>query len=1114
MKTVLFVARYWGRTEYSGGGELSIQTWRDTLRERGYRVVVWTRTEPGEPVDADIEQKPDDIIVRDIATLLPDAVVVMDARALSKRVVERCRDLLIPCVFRLQWWWELVDAERADLWDRLNDKNADLSAFRTPNTDAVCRATELIVNSEWVRNAVHRVIGPRRVHVEFPPIDLARCRPPELRGEYVLMPSAEEGKGLPILLELAEDRPDLRFVLLRTKPRDERLFGERVRTLPNVEVRGWQEDMSEAYAGARVVFIGTQTAETFCRVAAEARAFGIPILSSDAGNLQDIVDSEAGVVVPRKAPAKEWLRGLNRALAMFGKTKPDTRWCKKKPTKLPKLLDGLTAASGVTFLYPRGAPGVAAACRHWAWMTGARAVEIGEWQGPNDRTHALILCAGMLPEYEPIFDEFDGPIGALWCSHMAQMELHEHEIHDLFAMARRLKGRDGSAIFMTSPEAKVWDGKLDVPARYLAPCIDPAVAPPAWGLPSKHEKPCVALLGPATPRKFHHVALLAATDAGFHVCASDFLRPKLEHFANQIKADVSWHRLEMDEDVFRLLAQCYALVHVSVAETFGYAPAYAMLVGTPVVSASGLPVADYAERELRNSLHCEPQDVVSLAERLRALRTRERAVRLGELSRQHITRLAETNASEARATLREFVSQTDAPEARAERVPVLYLTWNRLEFTKETLPRLLASSERAHIVCWDNGSTDGTREWLLQNYANDRRITLVLCEKNYGVYRPWTTFLRWHSDAFWVAKVDNDTVVPEGWLNALIETAERHQLDLLGCKHPIMHARYSSFDEWMRHEGEQIGKHVWLIPYVGGSAIVFRRCSFREDVACDNAGSMMATRWTELQQDASGRGRARIGFTDQLEAKLLDMEGDNRRIKRWREYYRATDAMRRGETAGSAPQRKISLIVPVHSLDVAMVEMAREAIARAEGADEVIVVDDGSPIEWVAKNGERVVRHKERRGVAASWNDGAKAATARYLAFLNSDAFLTKGNLQLMAEACDRRHPCIVGAVDDALLAMTPPGAAPDGLIAGRYGPLFMIRRDVFEYVGPFDEDFDVFYEDTEYFDRAEEKGVACVRLLHCVCHHSPSQTVARIADVKEAMRKARAIYERKRGLV
>lgn len=63
------------------------------------------------------------------------------------------------------------------------------------------------------------------------------------------------------------------------------------------------------------------------------------------------------------------------------------------------------------------------------------------------------------------------------------------------------------------------------------------------------------------------------------------------------------------------------------------------------------------------------------------------------------------------------------------------LTWNRKAFLEKCIASLLESIvdfTDTEIIVMDNGSTDGTREFL-EKFENDKRFKIIKLEKNYGL---------------------------------------------------------------------------------------------------------------------------------------------------------------------------------------------------------------------------------------------------------------------------------------------------------------------------------------------------------------------------------------------
>ncbi|GAA3457935.1 glycosyltransferase family 4 protein [Dactylosporangium matsuzakiense] len=100
-------------------------------------------------------------------------------------------------------------------------------------------------------------------------------------------------KGLPILLGLADARPDLRF---RAVPTWGGLAPE-LATRPNIEIVPAVEDITQVLRGSRALLMPSLWDETFGYTAVEAMLHGVPVLAADVGGLR-----EAMLGVPHLLP--------------------------------------------------------------------------------------------------------------------------------------------------------------------------------------------------------------------------------------------------------------------------------------------------------------------------------------------------------------------------------------------------------------------------------------------------------------------------------------------------------------------------------------------------------------------------------------------------------------------------------------------------------------------------------------------------------------------------------------------------------------------------------------------------------------------------------------------
>ncbi len=124
-------------------------------------------------------------------------------------------------------------------------------------------------------------------------------------------------------------------------------------------------------------------------------------------------------------------------------------------------------------------------------------------------------------------------------------------------------------------------------------------------------------------------------------------------------------------------------------------------------------------------------------------------------------------------------------------VDLFYLSSNRLEFTKETFGALLENTDWEFVrefVVNDNHSVDGTREWLKQA-IKDCPAPVKWIEANYtSPVAAMVNFIR-SARAPILAKVDNDAMMPPGWLRQSLSVMDRHpELLLLGTEAMYPHS--------------------------------------------------------------------------------------------------------------------------------------------------------------------------------------------------------------------------------------------------------------------------------------------------------------------------------------
>ena len=203
------------------------------------------------------------------------------------------------------------------------------------------------------------------------------------------------------------------------------------------------------------------------------------------------------------------------------------------------------------------------------------------------------------------------------------------------------------------------------------------------------------------------------------------------------------------------------------------------------------------------------------------------------------------------------------------------------------------------------------------------------------------------------------------------------------------------------------------------------------------------------------------------------------------------------------------------------------------GAD-LVVVDNGSrdgTTAEVARRGVLLVANGENRGFAAAVNQGFLILKSPYVLLLNPDAVLQTG-LEPLREACDlpgsagaggqlvdaqgrpqlgfmvRRFPTPAALALEALLLNR---VWPNNPINRRYraldldagrrcqveqpaGAFLMVRREVWQELGGFDEEFrPLWFEDVDFCRRIEDVGYSLYYVPAAVAKHTGGHSIPQL---------------------
>jgi len=108
-------------------------------------------------------------------------------------------------------------------------------------------------------------------------------------------------------------------------------------------------------------------------------------------------------------------------------------------------------------------------------------------------------------------------------------------------------------------------------------------------------------------------------------------------------------------------------------------------------------------------------------------------------------------------------------------VDIVIPVFNQRHYTQRCLESLRETTgECARVFVVDNGSTDGTGDYL----ATLNWLTVISNQRNLGCAAAWNQGVS-AGDAPWVVILNNDVILPRGWLEGLLEFAGETDTDII-----------------------------------------------------------------------------------------------------------------------------------------------------------------------------------------------------------------------------------------------------------------------------------------------------------------------------------------------
>jgi glycosyltransferase involved in cell wall biosynthesis len=186
----------------------------------------------------------------------------------------------------------------------------------------------------------------------------------------------------------------------------------------------------------------------------------------------------------------------------------------------------------------------------------------------------------------------------------------------------------------------------------------------------------------------------------------------------------------------------------------------------------------------------------------------------------------------------------------------------------------------------------------------------------------------------------------------------------------------------------------------------------------------------------------------------------------------------------------ISAILPVKDGERYLAEAIQSILDQSRPPEELIIVDGDSTDRSaeIARSYDGVTLISQTgEGLAQAWNQAIDASSGDLIGFLDSDDLWMAGKQEVQAKALEDQPDLagVIGRVRNELAPGMdpPPGFRPEMLDRDYMAPMpgtALIRRELFDQVGYFDEDYRLAM-DVDWFARVKDAGYVVGNVDHTV---------------------------------
>lgn len=222
--------------------------------------------------------------------------------------------------------------------------------------------------------------------------------------------------------------------------------------------------------------------------------------------------------------------------------------------------------------------------------------------------------------------------------------------------------------------------------------------------------------------------------------------------------------------------------------------------------------------------------------------------------------------------------------------------------------------------------------------------------------------------------------------------------------------------------------------------------------------------------------------------------------------------MRKNKRINHALLPKVSVVIPTYNLKNILLECLKSVLSQNYNNLEVIVVDNGSTdgtSEVVTRKFPKVklIRNQKNLGVTGGANAGLREATGDYIWLVDHDNILEFNMLSEMVKLAESdpkigvvvpkiyywEDKSLIWAAGTGMNLLTGENIFRGGKDVGQYDRIeevdiapanFLVKKEVIEKVGLYDDVFFVSYEDADFSFRVRKAGYKIVYTPKAVCYH------------------------------